>query len=404
MRRSQVLWMALRSLTAHGAGSGLLLGTVVVTTAITLALSALCFGWKDERWRRMSSEGRNGIRFWADIHPQGNRIGRRLRLSDMAYVKQACPLLEDVCALDFIGEATTTYQGRTLVWNVHAFTANFVPIRDLHLAVGRSFTEEEDRRQAKVVVLGSEAKRILFPNESPLGKRVTMTSQVGRQLLLTVIGVFEPIGWEDKSKYLDKTVYIPMSVAQHRLEYHRQDNDEIESLRAMTAKLEDTPAAMSQMRVALEKRNVYMAAGSRNFYDWYQDLTKEARTYTMVLMSICCAALFASGVGLMKMMLLAVAARSHEIGLRKALGATSNEIQRQFLVESGLLGAVGALLGLALGALAIYFLRDFDPRPAMRAYMPFALLVYVVAIATIFGILPARRAAALDPAVVLRQG
>jgi putative ABC transport system permease protein len=402
MKLPRTTWMALKSLKTHSLGSLLLLAVVILLTAVTLALSSLGYGVQDSEAQEMADEGRNMIRFNAGPPPAGDRLARPLRLSDLDYVRQTCPLITDVCALDCINKATARYKSRTHSCDIHAFTANYMPIRNLRLAQGRSFTNEEDQRRAHVAVLGEGACAVLFGGEAPLGNRIDLTNDyTGRIMTMTVIGVFQRLPVYER---LNNTIYIPIMIAQDGFGYHNEGNGEVEAFYAMTPTLPDTVPGAEQMKVALEKRNVYMSPKSLIWYTRYQQLVVAAQRVTIMVLSICFAALLAGGLGIMKMMLLAVAARTPEIGLRKALGATPTEIRSQFLMESLLLGVAGATLGLALGAVAIYVLRDFNPHPTMRVYMPIGLFAYVVAVATISGILPARRAAALEPAAVLREG
>ena len=415
MRFSVLAWAATKSLRSHRLGSLLVLLVIAVTTGLTFAMASLGFGWQDKLLREIAQEGNNCVGFWAGPPPAGQRVARGLRLSDLDYVRQSCPLLTAVCAHDFLPEATIQYQNRTRFCEVHAFSAGFPPVRNLQLIAGRSWTEAEDRQRAPLIVLGSGSAEVLFPSGDALGKQVRLSvrwergSGVDRQATLTVIGVSKPTELER----LNSQVFIPLSLSQHGLGYYNQGHEEIGEIIGSVPRLQDCPAGQEQMAAAMRRRNVYMDERSRNWLAFTLDYQAYVNRIFVVLFSLCLAAIFLSGLGFIKIMLLSVASRVPEIGLRKALGASPRQIQRQFLVEAVVTGTAGALLGLALGCVGIYLIghtnlvaslagAKYHTPPAMRAWLPIGLFLYVVGLAALGGVLPARRAARLDPVTAIR--
>ena len=408
MRLQMIVWMAMRSMNARRTSSALLIGVIALLTAITLTMGSICFGWQNYAFRRVAAEGPNHIRVWAGQPPAG-KIGRLLRLSDMEYVQQACPLVTGVCALDAIYQATLLYRDRQYVSWVFGFTPNYVQVRAVPISRGRSFTEEENRRRAPVIVLGPLVAVALFGDEPPLGKRITVKAEHGGHATLLVIGVADPVAFT----LMKKSSYVPISVTQSGLSYRNQGHGEVESLSAATARLEDTPAGLAQIREALAKRNVYLDPNSYAGLDLYQTAAQEPRRGTIIILVLGCGALLTTGLGLAKLMLSEVASRRQEIGLRKALGAPPRAIRGQFLAESVFMGGVGALIGLALGAVLIYLHRDpysvgwmvqlgLQDAPVVPAGLPVGLLLYMAVVAGLAGLVPARRAGRLDPIDALR--
>ena len=273
------------------------------------------------------------------------------------------------------------------------------------IASGRFIESEDVSGHGRVAVLGSEIATDLFGDQDPIGQRVLV-----KRLALRVVGVLDPQG----SKFfqnLDKRIYIPVTTAQREL----LGVDYVNYI--ATKALGDIEAAKDEARAIIRD--------THNIDNPEQDLSKDdfrvasqadavaiigavGFALTLLLSSIAAISLLVGGIGIMNMMLVSVTERTREIGLRKAIGATEQEVLQQFLLEAVMLTLVGGFLGITLGIggsyLSSLLIRHFVPVWAF--IIPPSGVVASAAVATVtgivFGYYPARRAARLDAIEALR--
>jgi putative ABC transport system permease protein len=273
-------------------------------------------------------------------------------------------------------------------------------VRDVVLVEGRFFTEEEDRTRQFVVVIGDDVRAAFFPTSSPLGRVIKIAGGDFR-----VIGVLERLG-TSFGRGQDNVVYVPSS-AFTRLYGTRQSFLIYGRARPETGlNLED---ALDIARVALRTRFRARLGQPDNF----DNITPEGvRAWvdgvlgliSGVVVPVTCISLLVGGIVIMNIMLVSVTERTHEIGIRKSLGARPADIRLQFLIEAVLMAAAGGAVGIVLGATATELLsRLFGISLRVSAdYIAVALLVSSsVGIAS--GWYPASRASRLDPVVALRM-
>jgi putative ABC transport system permease protein len=284
--------------------------------------------------------------------------------------------------------------------NVEDATASYFAIKRMGLESGRAFTEQEDARGATVVVIGQDVKDHFFPTVDPIGRELRIA-----QVPYTVIGVAEKQG-AALGQSMDKFVIAPS-----RSPVRRQTNRHgvIDAMMIQTP----TPGAMLEvqervrevMRIRHHLRpsvaddfSLQTAAGAMAFFA----TIKKVLVYAGIALPAI--GLVVGSIVIMNIMLVAVAERTQEIGVRKALGARRRDIMSQFLVESATLATVGAMLGVAVGFLLSTAVRTFSPLPTTVAPWSVALSVVLGAgVGIIAGVYPASRASRLDPIAALRQ-
>ncbi len=269
-------------------------------------------------------------------------------------------------------------------------------VRNLEVLDGRFFDDQDSSQHAHVAVLVEPFARALYGSSSAaVGQQITVEG-----IPFTVIGVFnmrvETFG---QSEVSDQTILIPYPVARYFT-----GTDTVKEIFFTMNRALDVPAAAKQILAIIHSR--HRATSAYTAFTLVQVLSVMARIATMLTIVLTLAAaitLIVSGVGIMNSMLANVQSRIREIGIRKALGATSREIRLQFLTESVFLslsgGVVGTLLGLAI---------PFSVRLLTPFQIPISIWAAVVALSTsvlvgvIFGTLPANRAARLDPVETLK--
>lgn len=273
-------------------------------------------------------------------------------------------------------------------------------MRDINLTDGRFFTGQEDRTKQAVAVIGYEVAQQLFPNTSPVGKAVKLSG-----IDFTVLGVQERLG-SSFGRTLDNSVYIPFTVFTRM--YGKQTSIAVFA-RARPGTGKGLAQALDISRVALRTRyrtrpqqtdrfDITTPDAIRSFIDTMLSMI------SAVVIPVTCISLVVGGIVIMNIMLVSVTERTHEIGIRKSLGARPADIRLQFLIEAVMLAAVGGAIGVLAGS-GMTELLGMAFGVTLRVSLPYILLALVVssAVGIASGWYPAVRAARLDPVVALRS-
>jgi putative ABC transport system permease protein len=288
-----------------------------------------------------------------------------------------------------IGNAPVSRGSREREVTVIGATADFFPIRHLELGSGRALPLIDPERAANVVVLGAGLRRELFGNRSALGQWVRINDRRFR-----VIGILGE-GGESLGRNLDDMAVIPVASAQSLF-----DTPSLFRVLIQARSKADIPRAQRAAREIIRERH----DGEDDVTIITQDALLETfddilRALTYTVGGIAGISLAVAGILIMNVMLVAVSQRVAEIGLLKALGAPERQVLRLFLVESILLAGAGAALGVLIATLTIAAARQMFPVFPIAAptWAPLAAVGVALVTGLVFGILPARRAARLDP-------
>jgi putative ABC transport system permease protein len=296
--------------------------------------------------------------------------------------------------------ATTPY-ARPRQVEGHAVEGDYFTIKKYDLSSGRIFTQQEIEIGAPVVVIGDEVAKFFFPGLNPIGRELRIGG-----IPYSVIGVIEHQG-SLFGMSLDKLAIAPFSSPLHRLTNPRGDIDGL-MVQAPTELMMDE--SMETVREFLRGFRHLRPAEPDNFAMETSATALIAFEKTKQVMTIAGTALpfiglIVGGLVIMNIMLVAVAERTREIGIRKSLGARRRDILRQFLVEAATLSTLGALIGIGLGiGIAKGLSWKFPFLPA--AVAPWSLVAATalgLVVGVISGVYPARRASLLDPIEALRQ-
>ena len=275
------------------------------------------------------------------------------------------------------------------------FTSNVV--NDWHIDRGRFFTEEEQQRAAKVVLLGHDTAAALFPGQNPIGQEISVEG-----VTASVIGTIEPIKGVVPGKNPDDSfLYFPLTT------FHNIHPEILDYW--ITVKYDDPryrpqveeevrEVLRARRRVPVDKDDNFAIFGSDSLTRLWSELTGGLFLLMFALSSV---GLMVGGVGVMNIMLVSVTERTREIGVRKAIGATKRTILLQFTLEAMVLCAIGGLLGISLGAMIATGLHYVIPAQLSPVWMVAAFTVSC-GIGLVFGIYPAWKAASLDPIDALR--
>ena len=323
----------------------------------------------------------------------------------------------DVVAEDDMGGWNVNYKGRSKESRIVASTAGYDRSHNWYAASGRFFTAEEVEAASSVAVIGSKIAEEVFIDEDPVGKEIKASRPSywrGRsglyEVRLKVIGVMEEKGDAMDTSGWDDRFIIPITTLQQRFK-GRQD---VERIRVEAVDVDTIPTAIVDSKDILGRQH-NNTGEEYNYWTATEELAtanKVGLVMKALMGGIAGIALMVAGIGVMNIMLVSVTDRTKEIGLRKALGATRNDILTQFLIEASVLtlagGILGAILGIFMGrgtaALISKFVWEGSNWPSVISFgtMVIALLVSV-AIGVFFGLYPANKAAKLTPVEALRS-
>lgn len=404
-------WLAFRSLRAHPLRSLLAVLGIVIGIAAVLVVVSVAEGARAEVTRQINSLGSHLLLVQPDAqleHGVRQPAGSTLTLTAADALAIAREIPEVLIAAPFVGEPNRVVVAGNVNWStlVAGVTPAYFDAREWKLGKGRWFDAEDLRSAAKVAIVGHTIVRELFPDADAIGRLV----RIGRASYV-VIGILAEKGQDFSGRDQDDVIFLPLTSARIFTVGRSQANpDAVHTILIKT----ESDAAMqdAQPLIADVLRQRHKITGHKrddfriqNLVQVVQTRDKAYRQFTILVSTLAGISLVVGGIGVMNIMVVSVAERTGEIGIRLVVGARPADIRKQFLAEATLLCTIGGLLGLSFGYAAA---RVIAHALAWPVELGPAMAVIAVAsssvIGVIFGFLPSERAARMDPAVVLRAG
>ena len=402
MLLGEIMRVALGALTANKMRSLLTMLGIIIGIGSVITMVALGRGAQQQVTARIEAMGTTLLRVGAARVRYGG-VGTAdispLDLDDVAAIRERARHVVAVQAQQD-RDMTVQFSHTNARIQVTGTSPNYLRVRNYSMAAGRMFSDAENRLLKRVAVVGwAVLEELGLDNPwAIIGQRIRIQG-----MQFDVVGVLALKGMAG-GRDDNEQILIPIRTARYRL-FGRERLNDIFVLARNEASI---PLAMAELQQVI-RRSHRLRPGQENDFtirsqvDFLETLNETAGTFTLLLAGIAGVSLIVGGIGIMNIMLVSVTERTHEIGIRKALGATRGNILLQFLAEAVVICVIGGVIGVAAGVGGARLLGDaftwaiaIDPRTALLA------VAYAGGIGVLFGVWPAQRAARLDAVDALR--
>jgi len=402
--------IALRALRANRLRSILTILGIVIGVATVVALLAIGKGATASITDQIKSGGSNLLTISPGrqqaMFPGAGQSRQSSHLYYADYELLTRGITDNVSAIVPVYQSSYTikFGDQSLTANVSGVMQAQKEVRSLEVADGRFITDGDNKSDALVAVLGSQVATDLFSSVSPVGKTISING-----VKFEVVGVLKGKGSSIGSP--DDAVFIPIQTGYDKLfgetaTFNGKQTVNTVLISVKTTKAMDTVSAEASYMLRRShklKPSDDVDFNVMNQSDTLNTLNSVTQTLTIFLGAIAGISLLVGGIGIMNIMLVSVTERTKEIGLRKAVGATRNQILTQFLIETVTLSLLGGIIGILLGVLiATVFSVTGLISSVITADSILMAFFFALAIGVFFGLYPAFRAANLHPMVALR--
>lgn len=408
--------MALQTLREHKMRSFLTVLGVVIAVIVLILVFSIMYGVDKDMRAFLEDFGTNTL-FIEKLEPgihigrlsQEERMRKPLTLEDAQAIKEECPdvkyAVAEVVPWDFNPGPpsfipTAKYNGKE-VYNIEfsGATPDYEAVYNTHMAQGRFFTDSENEHRADVAVIGYDLADTFFPAGDALGKEILVGGMNFR-----IVGVQEKRkGTFLRDSSADLNVLVPYNTYRKHRPQDKENSLGAQAFPGRKSQAEDEIRGLLRRRRgdAYNKKDSFGISSAEQIADQFRSIMSAVALVTVVVSSI---GLMVGGVGVMNIMLMSVTERTHEIGVRKAIGARRGDVIRQFLIEAVVLTGMGGIVGVLISLFFILVINIALPKvpSAVPAWAIAVAVAAAMSVGLFFGIYPAVKASRLDPVEALR--
>ncbi len=377
---------------------GVVIGVAAVITMVTLGNGATAQVTQDIaslgsnllQIRPGQGRGPGGARSESDPFKESDVEAIRSQIKSLAAVAPVNSSMKQII-----------YGNQNYITSVTGSTNDYIIAQNWTIDTGRKFTYSEVHGGKSVCIIGSSAKENLFGAEDPIG----MTVRLNR-ISFKIIGVFKSKGQSNFGRDQDDFVLIPVKTFQRRLSGNRDISSIMVSAEdgASTEKIKEQIEELMRERRSGAREKDEDDFSVMDMKELASMLTSTTKALTALLGAIAAVSLLVGGIGIMNIMLVSVTERTREIGIRLAIGALESEVLKQFLLEAVVLSSFGGIIGITLGLTGAGLLSKLLGVPfVISPGIVIIAFIFSAAVGVVFGFVPAKKAAHLDPIDALRH-
>ena len=400
--------VSLRAVASNKMRSFLSMLGIIIGVAAVIIMMSIGQGSKESIRKELSTMGTNllTIRPGADMRGGVRQDPSSMQTLKMADYERIMREKKFVTKVSTKVSPEVTASGQAIYGNNNTNTSmygesiDYLDIKQWPVEEGECFTEEDIRKAAKVVVVGTTIVKDLFgEGVDPIGKTIRFKS-----IPMRIVGVLKSKGYNSWGMDQDNVIVAPYTTVMKRIAAQTYFSSIVCS--ALTEELSD--AAIEELTQMLRDNHKLKGDAADDFTirsqaEMMETMSTTMDTVTLILVVAAAFSLLVAGIGIMNIMLVSVTERTKEIGLRMAVGATGPVISLQFLIESVLISVTGGLLGILVGCTASAFLGSFGMPSSVPAWSIYVSFMVCVFIGVLFGYIPAQKAANMDPIEAIRH-
>ena len=378
---------------------------IIIGVAAVIIMMAIGQGSKESIRQELSTMGTNllTIRPGADMRGgvrQDPSAMQTLKMADYERIVREKKYVTNVSP-EVTSSGQVIYGNNNTTTTIYGESTEYLDIKLWTVEKGECFTDEDIKKAAKKVVVGTTIVKELFgEGVDPIGKTIRFKS-----IPMTIIGMLKSKGYNNWGMDQDNVMIAPYTTVMKRIAAQTWFSSIVCS--AVTEEMSD--AAIEELTQMLRDNHKLKGDAADDFTirsqaEMMQTMSSTMDTVTLILVVAAAFSLLVAGIGIMNIMLVSVTERTKEIGLRMAVGATGPVISLQFLIESVLISLTGGLLGILVGWSASNFIVPSMGMPSsVPAWSIYVSFFVCVAIGVIFGYIPAQKAANMDPIEAIRH-
>jgi putative ABC transport system permease protein len=398
-----IIRIALRALARNKMRSSLTMLGIIIGVGAVIAMVGVGQGAQQASQEQIAAMGSNLLFVGSgSVNRGGMRMGfgatKTLIYEDMTAILRECPAIK-AAAPGTGSSAQIVYENNNWYTNVTGTEPQYFEIRSWPIRSGTIFEQADVDASANLAVIGDTVRRNLFADTNPIGQTIRI-----KNLPFKVVGVLVAKGNSGMGQDQDDAVFVPLTTLQKKI-----TGDTWLRFVMVSAKTRESSYVAQEQITALLRDRHRIRRGQdddffvRNLADVADLADQQAKLMTMLLASIASVSLIVGGIGIMNIMLVSVTERTREIGIRMAIGATEEDVQRQFLIEAVVLSMLGGAIGIIFGLTTSVLITTTLQWPVSISPIAIATaVVFSTIVGIFFGYYPARKAARLDPIEALR--